>query len=45
MAFVREKSTIPAIEAAMLEAFQEVGLGARLFTPSISNLGASLTTV
>jgi homoserine kinase len=45
LAVLRNQSDIKAVTTAMIDAFKHAGLSARVFTPKISKVGASVKTI
>jgi homoserine kinase len=45
LAFLRDRLDIQAVGDSMIGVFRQVGLSARMFSPQISNVGASVQTI
>jgi homoserine kinase len=45
LAFIRDQAEIPGVSASMVAAFQEAGLSARIYSPQISMVGASVQAI
>jgi homoserine kinase len=45
LAFIRDQSDAQVVGASMIAAFRQAGLSARIYTPSISSVGASVQVI